>query len=235
MSTMRRLLDEPGDDLDRALLEAGLDEEPPPRAAERALAALGLGTAAVVGTAAVSTGVTSAALGGAGTSGAAAGAAKASGLFGLTLAKVLGGVAVVSAVGVGGYVLSQRQAPQPVAASQPQPAPEQPAVVAGEAPADSPRAVEPGPSDAVRASEPAAVQTAAPRAKPRSPKPKGAEAEGSVGGSLGAEAALLDQARRAELAGDVEACRARIAAYRSRFPAGQLAKDASAIKCKAPK
>ncbi|MBK6516152.1 MAG: hypothetical protein IPG04_19140 [Polyangiaceae bacterium] len=231
---MRRLLEEPGSDLDRVLLEAGLDEAPPPRAAERTLAALGLGSAAVVGVAALSAGATSVAAGGAASAATGTAAGAKATLLGVGLTKLFGAVVLVSAAGAGAYVWSQRDAAPaaPAAAVVPVDA------AASSAPAFTPAVAEPEAPRAlatgVDETSPAPRDTAAPRTKVRSTPPRVTET-GSAAGSLGAESSLLDQARRAELAGDVEACRARIAAYRSRFPAGQLAKDASAIKCKAPK
>ena len=234
MSTVRRLLEEPGSDLDRVLLEAGLDEAPPPRAAERTLAALGLGSAAVVGVAALSAGATSVAAGGAASAATGTAAGAKATLLGVGLTKLFGAVVLVSAAGAGAYVWSQRDAAPAAPAAAVAPvdgaASSAPAFTPAVAEPEAPRALATG----VDETFPAPRDTAAPRTKVRSTPPRATET-GSAAGSLGAESSLLDQARRAELAGDVEACRARIAAYRSRFPAGQLAKDASAIKCKAPK
>ncbi len=100
MTTMKRLLEDPGSDIDRVLLESALDEDPPPGAADKTLAALGLGSAVALGVATTTTG----AVVGASAGTAIATKATATSLFGLSVAKVAGAVAVLSLF-VGGAVV----------------------------------------------------------------------------------------------------------------------------------
>ncbi|MBL8741267.1 MAG: hypothetical protein JNK04_09240 [Myxococcales bacterium] len=144
MMPIKRLLDEPGSDLDRVLLEAGLEEEPPKASLDRTLVALGVGSA---------TAITAGAVGGAG---ASVGGAKS--VFGAGIAKWLGGALIASAALGGGYFITQREA-TPDARLLPQSAPATPAgaqegrPVNGAAPE---RALQESPSDEAKAA-PASV------------------------------------------------------------------------------
>ncbi|NUP05056.1 MAG: hypothetical protein HOW73_03230 [Polyangiaceae bacterium] len=253
MTTMKRLLDEPGSDLDRVLLESGLDEAPPAKSAERTLAALGIGSAVVLGAASTTTAVGGATTGMAASGTAATATAVKTGVFSLTLMKLVGGL-TIAGLAVGGYAVWRGQTPAPdqhAAVQTPagngasaqdghherQRLSPAPTVVVE----DRARTVDPEeakhdePNPTPKEASPASARSGKTKVKTAGNTPAAVSTAGdppeSVGNTLGAESALLDQARRAEMAGDGEACQARLAAYRARFPKGQLAKDASAIRC----
>lgn len=271
MTTMRPLLDSSDSDLDRVLLTSGLDEVPPPRTAERTLTALGLGSAVVLGAASTTSVV-----------GSAASVATATKLpFGMLMAKVIGGLAIVGLAAGGGYALvhdGEDAAPKIETAnasvtddgpidsiSSPSSDAVERLAASGAIPSDSvtPSIVAPAQATSLATGahsagvdesskeardasvthektrkanvsvKPSPERSAAPpeRSERATGRSEPAAAEPSVGTSLGAESALIDQARRAELAGDRAACLSRLAAYKARFPKGQLAQDAAAIKC----
>jgi len=96
---LKRLLDEPGSDLDRVLLEAGLDEAPPAKSIDRTLAAIGIGSALTLGASATATVTATAASSG----GSGVALAKTGGLLGVSMGKWIGG-ALLAAGTIGGYV-----------------------------------------------------------------------------------------------------------------------------------
>jgi hypothetical protein len=218
----KRLLDE-GSDLDRLLLSAGMDEAPPPRALERTLAAIGVGTAVGVGGGAAAG---SAALAAEAAAGAGAGAGAAgSGWLGAGVAKIVLGLAVAGSAVGGGYFMAAHEAEERARVE-----------LAGGAANDRLGSATSGADGPV----PLVVLTssASGRTSPRSESAPGRidgappRALGSAG-ALGGEVELLDQARRALLAGDPSACLARLAAYDSRFPQGQLKAEASELRQRA--
>ena len=274
MTQLKRLLDEPGSDLDRVLLEAGLDDEPPKAALDRTLLALGVGSATAIGAGAL------------GASGASLGGAKASGLFGAGIVKWVGGAVFAGAVMGGGFLIKQRatepavsvaaqQAASPAAdrsgadgsgadgsgadgsgadrggadRSQAQDAR---AIAAARPTLDesepargvtSPRAEaqkhQTAPIETSVATDPKTTQPeksgpAKQKSEPATQKPSKAEAGKpdmtAGGGSLSDELKMLDVARRASLAGDSDACLASLSKYKSKFPKGQLAADADAMR-----
>jgi hypothetical protein len=226
----KRLLEESGEGFDRSVLESGMDDAPPPKSMEKTLAALGLGTAVVATTAAVGTG-------------AVATGAKGIGAMGQLVAAL-----VVSAGVVGGGVYLARRPATPAQA---------PAFVdtsSGVNPSSTvvsiPSKSEGTSAVVVETSEPAAPPTVVASAKPVvsaratvSPEP-GAKPAASTpvapatepsGDGLAAEVALIDQARQAMLAGDHETCRARAQSYKARYPKGQFAGDADAMRASCSK
>jgi hypothetical protein len=255
MTQLKRLLDEPGSDLDRVLLEAGMDEAPPKASLDRTLVALGVGSATAVGAGII------------GACGAGASLGGAKGLFGLGVAKWVGGALLASAAIGGGFLITQQAAPE-----SPPPAVVAPATPDLVARADAPAAAR-GPAAELA---PSAVpqpdantpksQAVAPEAKldaaakPDTAKPDSAKSDSAKsdqkatqskpsektqpaagaetpkpdltagGGALSDELRTLDVARKASLAGDHDACLATLANYGKKFPKGQLASDAQAMK-----
>ena len=240
----KRLLEQPGSDLDVLLLESALDEPPPARAVERTLVALGVASAATglcagaASTAAVKTGLTSG-VGGVGW------------LSSLSLLTKVGvGLAVVAtSVGVP-YALLRSPEPAPQVASvvatprlgggaAAEGADAQPAVVVdavvGAAERDGPRGT---PAAEVAERDPAAVaqdsrapSTSTASAKRPSPSASsGATAKASSPSSLSEEVKLLDAARSALRRGDHAARLALLDTYASRFPNGQLKAEAQSMR-----
>ncbi len=253
----RRLVEEPGSDLDVLLLEAGIDEAPPAQLADRTLVSLGVASAAV--------GLT---LGAAGTGAAGAKAgASVGGLggalvsWGLGTKIAVGMVALGAALGSGYVVLESDPAARPVA---PPPAPLEvgaPGLGAG-APAEDVASEQPAAAsdqaaaaDARAAAAPggAGEQAAPPPGKPQgasgSPapydaaqaRPSPAVHEGapvaprapSKAGGLKEETQLLDAARRALIAGDRQGALAQLDAHAARFPDGKLKLEARALRARA--
>lgn len=220
---MKRLLEESSSEFEKSLLSAGREEEPPADAADRTLAALGLGTVAA-----------GAALG-AGTAGAVK-------LGWLGSAKLVAGLALVSGVVVGGsyWVMD---ASSPSSAVSPT-ASDATLGVQSSAPvrADArPVRIVPNPATAQEVGPPGAVSAPSSAALSSSvvarsaPSTPGSRVDLDVSPSasaerLGEETKLLDQARDALRANDADACLARLDAYRSRFPKGQLAADAAGLR-----
>lgn len=259
MTQLKRLLDEPGSDLDRVLLEAGMDEVPPARSLDRTLAAIGIGGALTVGAGATATAVSSSGVAGSGAvlAQGGSGLAKAGGLLGLSMAKWIGG-AMLAVGAVGGYVGLRDAATNDPAADPGDP----PAQVVAAAPSaaelvpvtrsDAPtsRAAEEK-VEALTTSGPLASANArsnpaprgeplatAPKAVPAAPaatsKPQVASAEEPASGTgLTGEIALIDSARKALAANDFDGCLARLATYSARYPKGQLAQDAAGIRAAA--
>lgn len=254
MSELKRLIDDPDSDLDRLLLESALDDSPPEHAAERTLAALGLGGAAIglgVGTLGAGTGV-------------ATGLASKGGLFGGALLKWVSVVAVAGVVMGGGYALTRStptlEAPATQGALALQPTEEArerswtelaprhvealpregaPGRSSTGRPGASPHRF--GPSNdsgtsSLRADDVADREIAPVRPSGGPSTGSGALAvrEGAPGKktavnveALDDEIALIDQARRALIEGHYDACLARLSAYQTRFPHGQLAAEAA--------
>ena len=254
MSELKRLLDDPSCDFDRVLLESALDDGPPPRSLERTLAALGVaGAVAAIGAEAVG----AAAVGGAAE--AAVGAAGASTIaktgLGLTLAKWLGVVAVSGAVSYAVYTetgsttqATPRDVSSPSVVTPPATDPASAQSPSGETqPADGSRAASAeGPSQGALQAAASASAGAAPGGSTsradRAPGAVGAAGTPSRGdaplasaraGTLSDEVAAIDAASRALASGDVDAALAKLAAYRARFPAGQLAAEAAALRVQA--
>jgi hypothetical protein len=220
VSEPKRLLDE-GSDLDRLLLSAGLDEAPPPRALERTLAAIGVGTAVGVGGGAAAG---TSALGAEAAAGAGASAGVAGGgWLGAGAAKIVLGLAVAGSAVGGGYFMAAHEAEERARVELQKGAGDDrlgSASPAGEGPVQL--VVTPsGSSDRVAARPEPAGRADAPTTVP------------SGDSALRGEVELLDQARRALLAGDASACLARLAAYDKRFPQGQLKAEASELRQRA--
>lgn len=248
MGELKRLLDEPDSDLDRLLLESALDDAPPDHAAERTLAALGLGGAAVG--LATSTGI--------GTGGVASGLASKGGLFGGALLKWTSIVAVAGAVLGGGYALTRTpptldpptngSANNALALNPTEHARDRswaelaPHTDTREAhrrgPGTLPRRSDAGGLSSEKGARQDGTTTRRPSVVERSAVAAGATSVALRDGAtskkpavnveaLDDEIALLDQARRALIEGHYDACLARLAAYQTRFPHGQLAAEAS--------
>lgn len=257
MSELKRLLDEPGSELDRLLLESALEDEPESGSADRTLAALGLGGAAA-GAVALSGGAV-----GAGTGAAASGLATKSVAFGVTL-KWAAAVTVAGALVGGGIALTRSPepafGPRPVEISQQERAAlaseggrprsfaesasplggSEGATANGRAADGAPRAPR---SDAGRPAARAiagSTSVAEERSPERPAQGKGATAKPASAAKPGAgqtselldadELEIMDQARRALIDGKYDACLARLSAYQSRFPRGQLAAEAANMR-----
>lgn len=231
---MKRLLDDPTENgFDRLLLESGMDEAPPARSLDRTLSALGVGAAVTVAATTTSVGA-----GAAASKATATVAATSGGWLSLSVTKVVGAFAIAGLAVGGGYAaLSPAEVPV---------APRAAAVVGAadaakvEAPAPE-RAAEPRSDKAtVAEAPPPVIEPATKDATPTKPRASSAKkptvgalaGNGSSSDALTPEITLLDQARAALSAGDADACLARIAAYHSRFPKGQLASDAKGIKAR---
>lgn len=236
----KRLLEQPGSELDVLLLESALDEAPPARTVERTLVALGVASAATglcagaASTAAVKTGLASG-VGGAGW------------FSSLSLMSKLGvGVALVTAsVGVP-YVLlrSPERPPATQASIAPAAAGERATTEGG--PAEAPHvaaatdepAAEPKPAGGAEASrpggpgaEPATPPRVAEAAPPRKPAATAAtQPDPKSGSPLSEEIKLLDAARGALRRGDKAASLALLDSYASRFPNGQLKAEAQSMR-----
>lgn len=250
MSELKRLIDDPDSDLDRLLLESALDDSPPEHAAERTLAALGLGGAALgLGAGTI----------GAGSGSLATGLASKGGLFGGALLKWASVVAVAGVVMGGGYALTRSTptleapatqgalalqpteqarerswtelAPRHVDAFPREGAPLRPGAsprrvgVSSDGAPSSPR------SDGATGREPsvASVAKGASGSGGAVPVREGAPGKKTAVNveALDDEIALIDQARRALIEGHYDACLARLSAYQTRFPHGQLAAEAA--------
>ena len=223
MSEFKRLLDD-GSEMDRMLLSAGLEETPPARSLERTLGALGLGGVALVGTTAVGAAVgeaTAATVAVTTTKGVALG----------LVAKLACGLALGGTALGGGYWMGSHEA-------------DERARVELEAAAAAPRVGHSanGSNDRVRLPHEGAgsitpTSNAAAggdgTAKPADEPTKRPSATPAASAALGGEVALLDQAHAALQAGDVEACLARLQAYESRYPDGQLRAEAAELKARA--
>ncbi len=251
MTDPKRLLEQPGSDLDVLLLESALDEAPPSRAVDRTLVALGVGSAAT-GLAAGAATSTAATL----KSGAAGGASGlgAAGWFGsLSLVGKLGvGIAFIgAAVGVP-YAVTREPAAPPAPVAPVAPA----GPVANVAPAHPGQPIEAQPGQGETSSPAAAAENAgapsaaleepvgrpaeAPpseKAAPASPRKPSSEKSAApvptekpaAASSLKDELRFLDAARSALQSGD-KAARAHLDAYAARFPDGQLKAEAQAMR-----
>ncbi|MFO0555205.1 MAG: hypothetical protein U0271_42900 [Polyangiaceae bacterium] len=244
MNDMKRLVDETDSEFDRALLEAGIADAPPPRSLERTLAAMGLGATAVAVVASTTTAATGVAAGSAGAV-SAAGAGKAAGAA--LLMKWVAGVALAGAVLSGGYVVARS------VSEGSQPAVEAPATAAADRlgpnnRAPAPRADADGPAaPTARAEKPVAAEPAATAVDTGAPQVKTARsaavsaAKASVepdttakhtgkAADLAREMALLNDAERACRRGDKATCNALLDSYQSQYPKGQLASDVARIR-----
>jgi hypothetical protein len=243
MSEMKRLLDDPACDFDRVLLESALDDGPSPRSVERTLAALGVaGSIATIGSSAVgSSAVGSSAAVGSGAGASSAGAASVVAKAGLavTLAKWLGVVAVSGAVAYS--VWPSAEAPTVEAAGAPtveatsvaavQPASGSLASPGSEASLTEP--AEPTRVDAPGAAEKAVGEPATSASPVSTGRALGSVSASPRAGTLTDEVAAIDAASRSLAAGDADAALTKLAAYRARFPSGQLAAEAAALRVQA--
>jgi hypothetical protein len=231
----KRLLDLDPSTFEARLLASALDEVPPARLVSHTLTTVGVaGTGAALMAATTKT---------------ALGAAKVGGLFassGLGTAAVLGALAGVVAVGAAntsiGYVTGPARSTRTEHVPLPRPdptripaRPEAPRVVAPRdhepvapsaevrrEPGEEPRQ-EPRPSRVVRAvRETGALDLPMDE---QSPTPTSAL-------SLARETALLDEARSALLAGDVNRGQAALDQHAKEFPQGQLANEAGSLRAK---
>jgi hypothetical protein len=222
VSEPKRLLDE-GSDFDRLLLSAGLEEAPPPRALERTLAAIGVGTAVGVsgGAAAGTSALAAEAAAGAGAGAGVAG----SGWLGVGAAKIVLGLAVAGSAVGGGYFMAAHEAEERARVElHGAPATDRLGSATSGTEGIVPLVVPPSGNSGRATPRPEVASGGADGAPPRS---------SSSAGALGGEVDLLDQARRALLAGDAAACLARLAAYDTRFPKGQLTAEANELRQRA--
>jgi hypothetical protein len=230
MSEFKRLLDE-GSEMDRMLLSSAVSELPPARSVEKTLAALGVGSvvAAAGGSALGAASATLEVAGGTAPAASLGGASVVKGGFlGLGLVKVAVGVALSGAALGGGYWMAAHEAEQKARVE-----------LAGSAKNDrlgggaelvgEPLLV-PGPASAGQQRE-----VARDRALPSDPGQARTLRSARGETALGGEVELLDQARKALLAGDSKACLARLQAYRTRFPQGQLKAEADELEARAKK
>jgi hypothetical protein len=237
MRDPKRLLEEPGSDLDVVLLQSGLDEAPPSRLVERTLLAVGALSATTAGA--------SAAAGTAAGAGASSATSASSGWLGATLSKLglagkaLGGVGLAIAVAGGGgavYFAASGPAAETSAVAPPaaEPAPPPAAQTANEREAPPPPAPlldapsGASPADVKQPGEGAVRRPPAQKAPPSSPAHPGKPS----GGSLTEETALLDAARASLRAGDKAGARAKLDAYAARFPNGEHRPEAAALRAR---
>ncbi len=249
MSQLKRLLDEPGSELDRVLLESALDEEPPRGSRDRALVALGVGSAAAVGAAAVS-GAGAGATVAKGSGFLSAGFAKWAALGAVVSAVVGGGVWLDRTAGEGAPVVERSRAEAPpdlgargtaerLALTPPDAAAEPRTVALPPEPARAPRPTAPVTSSPLNGKqEPRPNAPVSEKAKPPQPSAPAAAAQPATasagiapgGGALGDEVAQLDKARKALSAGEGETCLGHLNQYKAKFPKGQLAAEAQAMR-----
>ncbi len=235
MSEFKRLLDE-GSEMDRMLLSSAVSEQPPARSVEKTLAALGIGSvvAAAGGTALGAASASVELASGAAPAASLGGASAVKGGFlGLGLAKVAVGVALSGAALGGGYWMAAHEAEQKARVE-----------LAGSAKNDrlggGPELVgEPllrsGPTSAAQQREVARDKAAPSDAAQGDPAQARTLRSARSETALGGEVELLDQARKALLAGDAKACLARLQAYKTRFPQGQLKAEADEMETRAKK
>jgi TolA-binding protein len=223
MDDTMRFCDGQDEPLKRLML-AMRDERPPAGAANRALVALGVGSAAML--------TTSAALGSGG-----AGATVTKSLAGLALKWLGAGAAVGLVAATGASVLPhapEEPAPAPAAASAPKPAPvaraDRAAAEPGEAANEATQTPAPAATPAPRAtSGPAHDPAPAPDLAPsiaRFEPPPAADA-------LEREIELLDQARSAVRANRPDAALAKLDHFAREFPRGKLSSEAFVVRLEA--
>ena len=243
MSDFKRLLDD-GSEMDRMLLSAGLDEPPPARSLHRTLGALGLGGATLAGTTAVGAAVSHAAAASAATATTAtattATATTATSTQGVAIglfAKLACGLALGGSALGGGYWMASYEADErarleleaAAAAPRDSKATNDRVRLPHEATGNSaPTSAGPSAEDAKVGRD--ATDDAARRTSPTSTASAALNQE-----ALGGEVALLDQAHAALQAGDVNACLARLHAYESRYPDGQMKAEAAELRARAQK
>ncbi len=204
----------------RRLMLAMRDERPPPGAANRALAALGVSGATML--------TTSAALGG-----NSAGGALGKSLTALAFKWLGAGAAIGLATATGASLLPLERdaAPEPAVASAPKTAPaarteRTPRLAApAPAPAIDPPAPAPAPAPARRANAPATEATQAPSVASFEPPP--------AADSLEREIELLDQARGAVRRNAPDAALAKLDQFAREFPRGRLASEAFVVRLEA--
>ncbi len=223
MSEPRRLLSDPdgATPFERGLLESYSAEQPSAAARTRALgiASVAAGTVATIGVAA----------------GAGAAAPKAAGLAGLAVFKwVVIGVAVAGAATA---VVVVRPDPEPVVTTSTKASPV--------APAKATAAVAPTPQVTAVAEamvEPPAISPADLRAAPSAPAPVAQRATATpvaaapaapASGSLPAEIAALDRARKALEGGDPAQALTLVDAYESQYPNGTFSEEAEVLRIEA--
>ena len=223
MSEPRRLLSDPdgATPFERGLLESYSAEQPSAAAHTRALgiASVAAGTVATIGVAA----------------GAGAAAPKAAGLAGLAVFKwVVIGVAVAGAATA---VVVVRPDPEPVVTTSTKASPV--------APAKATAAVAPPPQVTAVAEamvEPPAISPADLRAAPSAPAPVAQRATATpvaaapaapASGSLPAEIAALDRARKALEGGDPAQALTLVDAYESQYPNGTFSEEAEVLRIEA--
>ena len=223
MSEPRRLLSDPdgATPFERGLLESYSAEQPSAAARTRALgiASVAAGTVATIGVAA----------------GAGAAAPKAAGLAGLAVFKwVVIGVAVAGAATT---VVVVRPDPEPVVVVTTS------TKASPVAPAKATAAVAPTPQVTAAAEarvEPPAISPADLRAAPSAPAPVAPRATpvaaapaAPASGSLPAEIAALDRARKALEGGDPAQALTLVDAYQSQYPNGTFSEEAEVLRIEA--
>ena len=223
MSEPRRLLSDPdgATPFERGLLESYSAEQPSAAARTRALgiASVAAGTVATIGVAA----------------GAGAAAPKAAGLAGLAVFKwVVIGVAVAGAATT---VVVVRPDPEPVVVVTTS------TKASTVAPAKATAAVAPTPQVTAAAEamvEPPAISPADLRAAPSAPAPVAPRATpvaaapaAPASGSLPAEIAALDRARKALEGGDPAQALTLVDAYQSQYPNGTFSEEAEVLRIEA--
>jgi hypothetical protein len=226
VTDLERLLDSSPSPAARRLLRVGLRDAPPPGSLVRTAAALGLGASALVvaAPAAASASVSAGAVAG----GVAAASTKASVATGLSLAALSKWLVVgaVSGVLVSGTVAAVRRASAPVPARTLAPA----AAVVHQAPAGQRLAPTPTREPSVEAvGEPVASASSLPTPLLAAPPVPGASGI-APGGTLGAEAARVDAARRALARGDLDQALVELDAYQRTRSLGVLDREALILR-----
>lgn len=196
---MKRLLDEPGDEVTRLLIEAGVEHQPPRDGKVRLMTALGVGSALGLASSEVWA------------------------WFGTGTGKVVATVAFVGAAAGGAYVATADERPRatlaqgtptahvaepPHVASDPPPVPEAPADVAQVE-------AEPPSAEAAPERDRGVARRTAKRKLTRPSEPRDER-------RLGEETAAVDRLKRLAERGESDAVSALLESYYARFPEGQL-------------
>jgi hypothetical protein len=230
MSDPKRLVNEPSNELEKAVLEAGIDVPPPPEHLfERTLVAVGVvaSIGAATGAAAASTAAAGASTGTAvagatGTASKLTAVAAAAGVAKWIVVGALGGVLAGGAIELASprrdAVSNREDVTAPDAAVSP--SRQVPPLATAEAPAQESETIEP-------AGEP----DRAPMAPPRPPSSVAAPAKRSA--DLAPEVALLDAAQRALDTGDPGRTIALLDQYAAEYPLGRLAPEARVMRIEA--